>query len=232
MVHPGKLDLIRHYIKPYYPGYIAVIDIAALKIRNDLLGHLAVDREIKELEQIIDKYIDRKEFAIRIGGDEWLLFFPNNPKQKLQYIANRYSAKKIKLIVGWQCEAIDKLKVIKKRQKTKNSILHRGLKICYVPISNDDEIETKSKIIFDNVNYDFGYDMVNYPRKYTNIIDKTKKQAWQSINLDLPEIYCPFCHHKEFNWQGGDMSLFGAYGNCKHCEAEVSFSTKISQALK
>ncbi len=223
MVHPGKLDIIRHYLEPYYPGYIAVIDIAALKIRNDLLGHLIVDQEIEELEQIINQYIEKKEFSIRVGGDEWLLFFPNHPEKQLQSIANKYSKKEIKLTVGWQCEAKDK-SVIKKTQATRDSTLYRGLKICYTSIKNNSEIETKSEIIFNNVNCQLGSDMVNCPISVINIIEKHKKKAWQSINLNLPKIYCPFCHHQEFNWIDGDTSLFGAYGNCNQCEAEVSFS--------
>ncbi|MGD1917493.1 MAG: diguanylate cyclase domain-containing protein [Pleurocapsa sp.] len=224
MVHPGKLDIIRHYLEPYYPGYIAVIDIAALKFRNDLLGHLVVDREIEELEEIINQYIDRREFSIRVGGDEWLLFFPNNPEKQLQSITNQYSKKQIKLIVGWQCEAKDKSATIKKAQEIRNSILYRGLKICYMPIKNNSEIKTKSEIIFDNVNYQLGYDVVNYPISAIDLIEVHKNKTWQSVNLNLSKIYCPFCHHQEFNWKDGDTSLFGAYGNCNQCDAEVSFS--------
>lgn len=47
------LEKIAGCIEPYYPGYIAIIDIAAFKIRNALVGHLTGDREIQGLENII-----------------------------------------------------------------------------------------------------------------------------------------------------------------------------------
>ncbi len=224
MILPGFLDKIRYHIKPYYPGYISVIDIAALKLRNDLLGHLAGDKDIEELEQIINQHLDRIEFSIRVGGDEWLLFFPNNPKKQLQSIANKYSRKKIKLVVGWQSKAINKLRVIKKVKEVKNSTLYRGIKICYIAINNDNELEQKSNILFENVNYNSKYYVVNCPIKATGFTDDFIEKTWQSIDLTLPKLYCPFCYHTEFNWEYGDMSLFGAEGNCQKCEAEVSFS--------
>jgi GGDEF domain-containing protein len=223
MIHPRFLNKIRHYIKPYYPGYIAVIDIAAFKIRNDLLGHLVGDKDIEELEQIIERHIDRKEFVIRVGGDEWLLFFPNNPIQQLQLIANRYSLKEVKLIVGWQSEAKNKLGE-KKIKETLVSTLYRGIKICYLAINNEIELEKKSEIILHNSNYNHRYFIVNQPFETPEIIAKPLEATWNSIDLKLPNLYCPFCYHTKFNWEDGDTSLFGAEGNCKQCEAEVSFS--------
>ena len=63
-------------------GYVAVIDIAALKLKNALLGVAIGDCEISDLETIIQQQIAR-ELIVRVAGDQWLLFFNYPPLRRL-----------------------------------------------------------------------------------------------------------------------------------------------------
>ena len=55
---------------------ICFIDINGLKTINDTLGHEAGDKLISEVSSSILKVIDELGFMMRIGGDEFLLVFP------------------------------------------------------------------------------------------------------------------------------------------------------------
>ena len=223
MIHPKFLAKIENQIKPYYPGYLAVIDIAAFKIRNGLLGHLEGDRDIIDLETIIIQNIDNPNFQARIGGEEWLLFFLDRPVKQLQKIADDYSAKKIKVTVGWRCKAQNPINQSKEIRKTKKSVLERGIKICYTAIENANELVDKSEMLRYNSQYSHTAFPVNIPVETTQKILQSYQQTWRSVDLTLPGFYCPFCQHTEFNWEDGG-GMFEADGNCKKCQAEVAFS--------
>ncbi|MEM8829874.1 MAG: GGDEF domain-containing protein [Cyanobacteria bacterium P01_G01_bin.19] len=223
MIHAKFIAKIQDYIKPYYPGYLAVIDIAAFKIRNDLLGHLEGDRDILDLETIIIQNIDNPNFKARIGGEEWLLFFPNHPVKQLQAIADDFAAKKIKVTVGWRCQAQNQISQLKDIKETKKSVLYRGIKICYTAIDNPSELVNKSEMLKYNTDYSHTAFPVNKPVETLQKILQPYQQIWQSIELTLPQFYCPFCQHTKFNWEDGG-GMFNAEGNCQKCHAEVAFS--------
>lgn len=57
-------------------GYLVFLDMDNLKKINDIHGHKAGDRALKNLGNLLSRYtIDG--LACRLGGDEFLLFLPD-----------------------------------------------------------------------------------------------------------------------------------------------------------
>jgi len=61
----------------YYPLFISMIDLDGLKLINDAYGHQTGDLAIIEVASQISKHIRKKDFAARIGGDEFVIIYPN-----------------------------------------------------------------------------------------------------------------------------------------------------------
>ena len=59
----------------YNNGALCFIDINGLKQTNDKYGHKYGDELIKEVVNVINSAIRRKDFVIRLGGDEFLIVF-------------------------------------------------------------------------------------------------------------------------------------------------------------
>ncbi len=56
---------------------VAYIDIVGLKRVNDSEGHLAGDRLLRRVVQVIKKHLRPYDLAIRLGGDEFLFAMSN-----------------------------------------------------------------------------------------------------------------------------------------------------------
>lgn len=54
---------------------VSVIDLDDLKAINDKYGHMAGDEAIKDVAGIIKEYVGELGHTIRMGGDEFLIFF-------------------------------------------------------------------------------------------------------------------------------------------------------------
>ncbi len=82
----------RHYLKRYMEEEIdrsvrynkqfsiAMIDIDNFKKYNDTYGHQAGDKLLKDLSSLLKKNIRKTDRAIRYGGEELLVAFPETPK--------------------------------------------------------------------------------------------------------------------------------------------------------
>lgn len=57
---------------------VCFVDMNNLKKVNDLHGHVEGDNAIKLLVDCIKKFLDKDDFVARIGGDEFLVVFPND----------------------------------------------------------------------------------------------------------------------------------------------------------
>lgn len=58
-------------------------DVNGLKITNDALGHHEGDRLILGSVKAINRHLGERDFACRIGGDEFALFLPNTDEAEL-----------------------------------------------------------------------------------------------------------------------------------------------------
>jgi diguanylate cyclase (GGDEF)-like protein len=77
---------IQHYT-------IAVIDIDNLKTLNDTSGHLKGDSAIRKVAAIIKEHIRKDDIAIRYGGDEFIILFPNTKNELADNIMERIKNK-------------------------------------------------------------------------------------------------------------------------------------------
>lgn len=64
-----------------YPLCIISCDLNDLKNVNDTLGHHKGDQMIVKAAEIIRRHMPNKEYLIRTGGDEFLIFLPNTEEE-------------------------------------------------------------------------------------------------------------------------------------------------------
>ena len=61
---------------------IAMIDIDHFKRVNDIYGHLIGDKALKHIVNIINAHLSKKDYFIRFGGEEFILFLRKNRKKR------------------------------------------------------------------------------------------------------------------------------------------------------
>jgi diguanylate cyclase (GGDEF)-like protein len=76
-----------------FPLTIAMLDIDDFKLVNDTFGHLKGDEVLKIWGEIILNSIRNSDIAVRYGGEEVLLIFPNTKKDGVFYILDRIKKK-------------------------------------------------------------------------------------------------------------------------------------------
>ena len=72
-----------------FPLSVAMLDIDNFKTINDTFGHLKGDEILKTWGEIILNSIRNSDIAVRYGGEEVLLIFPNTKKEAVFYIVDR-----------------------------------------------------------------------------------------------------------------------------------------------
>jgi len=77
------------------PLSIIIGDINGLKLTNDAFGHLAGDKLIKVIGNIISETTRKNDIAARWGGDEFIILLPNSKIKDANLLINRIQ-KKIK----------------------------------------------------------------------------------------------------------------------------------------
>lgn len=70
-------DMLNKYGEEYRDLTICYIDINNLKIVNDTLGHSCGDDLILTVSKTIKDFLKEEELICRLGGDEFLVIFPN-----------------------------------------------------------------------------------------------------------------------------------------------------------
>ncbi len=83
-----------------FPLSIAMLDIDDFKLVNDTFGHLKGDEVLKTWGEIILSSIRNSDIAVRYGGEEVLLIFPNTEKEAVFYIVDRIKKKFSKVDFG------------------------------------------------------------------------------------------------------------------------------------
>lgn len=78
------VSIINRDINSYKTIRCAVVDLNGLKMVNDNYGHAAGDELIKSFGHILRKSLDEKNMPYRIGGDEFVIIFPNATKEKVK----------------------------------------------------------------------------------------------------------------------------------------------------
>jgi len=71
------------------PLSLIMLDIDDFKIYNDMLGHQAGDRILKELAQLIKNQSRKMDYVCRYGGEEFTIILPRTEKKEAFLIAER-----------------------------------------------------------------------------------------------------------------------------------------------
>jgi len=71
------------------PLVVVCLDLDGLKQTNDRLGHAVGDHVIKEFARRLQKAVRGSDFAVRMGGDEFLVVLLECPSEKVQLVLNR-----------------------------------------------------------------------------------------------------------------------------------------------
>lgn len=70
-----------------------MLDIDDFKQVNDVYGHPIGDEVLKITAQIIENNIRASDYAIRIGGEEILIFLPNTDQEEGKMVAEKLRQK-------------------------------------------------------------------------------------------------------------------------------------------
>jgi len=77
-------------VKRYKSSFsIVLLDIDDFKRVNDEYGHLAGDRVLQILADILRRTLRKVDIIARYGGEEFILLLPNSEKEEAELIANR-----------------------------------------------------------------------------------------------------------------------------------------------
>lgn len=67
----------------------AMIDIDHFKHVNDVYGHLSGDDVLRQITVVISKSVRNVDFVYRVGGEEFLIIFPNSTAEEADVYAKR-----------------------------------------------------------------------------------------------------------------------------------------------
>ncbi len=91
-----------------YPLTVLMLDLNGFKQINDRYGHPTGDLVLKEFAEHLNRSIRGSDFAMRVGGDEFLVLLPECPLGQLQTVLARLSPLEVsvdsqKIPVSFSC---------------------------------------------------------------------------------------------------------------------------------
>lgn len=94
-------------LKHYDSGVFLMMDVDEFKYINDKYGHLAGDRTLMELANIMKQCFFKKDLLGRMGGDEFAVFLPgahneNMVESKVEHLNDRFAQMGRRLGIGGQ----------------------------------------------------------------------------------------------------------------------------------
>ena len=69
------------------PGALLLIDVDHFKSVNDSLGHLAGDKVLKQIAEILDDRLRESDSLARLGGDEFAILLPDTGLREARLVA-------------------------------------------------------------------------------------------------------------------------------------------------
>ena len=82
--YENDISIIEKNKDNYKSIEVAVIDLNGLKNVNDTYGHITGDNMIRKFGEILRTTLSKNNKAYRIGGDEFIIIFLDNTKEKLR----------------------------------------------------------------------------------------------------------------------------------------------------
>ncbi len=83
------LELLSLYERYQTPFSVLMYDIDNFKTINDNYGHDIGDNVLIEMSQLIQSYIRKNDYLIRIGGEEFIILFSETHLQKAKIVAEK-----------------------------------------------------------------------------------------------------------------------------------------------
>jgi diguanylate cyclase (GGDEF)-like protein len=82
-------ELSRMDVERQLPISVIVADVNGLKVTNDALGHNEGDKLLQKAAEVLKNACRAEDIAARIGGDEFVIFFPQTTVEDVSEIAQR-----------------------------------------------------------------------------------------------------------------------------------------------
>ncbi len=79
----------RYEKDPESPFALAMADVNGLKLTNDAFGHLAGDRLLRRVGDILTRESRSSDIVVRIGGDEFVLILPDTDQKTAEQLIDR-----------------------------------------------------------------------------------------------------------------------------------------------
>ena len=73
----------------FLPLAIIMVDVNGLKLTNDAFGHHIGDELLKKVAKNLISCDSKGGFACRVGGDEFLMVFPNTDENEAEYLVDK-----------------------------------------------------------------------------------------------------------------------------------------------
>jgi len=97
-------EFFRDFKKFGYPFSVIMLDLDNFKQVNDTYGHLAGDKVLKEVGNILRNYLRAKDVPARTGGEEFTIILPGITREEALMVAERLR----KVIANYTVEHEDK----------------------------------------------------------------------------------------------------------------------------
>jgi len=212
-MHP--LDEFKRDMTGHLPGLLVLFDIADAKRRNCHLGHLTVDKDIDEMNELVRISVGPDGLARRVGGDEWLAIYKTDSLKPFTTLLGTYYREQ-EIRVGWKATG-EKDGSVKVAERIVSSKIIRSLRCIYTFATSVEDAGVSVEKLLDH-NYGLP---PNIPIPLSDIAD-IKKSGWSCVTdypVELP--FCPFCEGRDFTWIDGDSSVYSGWGTCRACGANV-----------
>jgi diguanylate cyclase (GGDEF)-like protein len=82
-------DEIKRVTRYQTPLSLLMIDIDYFKLYNDNYGHLAGDKVLQDLSNLLKKYCREADLIVRFGGEEFVVLMPNTDAEGAKILAER-----------------------------------------------------------------------------------------------------------------------------------------------
>jgi GGDEF domain-containing protein len=196
------------------PGFLYSFNIADLKRRNCNLGHLVGDKDIEELDGLLQGLACDAAIVERSDGQRWFMLSRRNENSAVQAVLDRYQ-RTDRLSAGWQIEATRGGAERVDRQTVPTAI-SRGVRCLCTEIKSPAELTAAMTAMKEN---DYSLP-VNRPLPLSTL--PTRKKWCCVAAYPGQDPACPFCQGHDFEWDGGDGSYYSGDGRCRSCGAEIS----------
>lgn len=216
-MHESYLADFKNNISSRLPGVLAYLNLADARRLNIHLGHETVDKVIEEITLGLADSTAPKGASKRVAGDIWLAFFKSPGLSSLAALLSEMT-KTDRITLGWKAtaEKDGKTGVVEQIVRTEITISCRCVFLNLASIDDfDEQIEQLSAHYW---KVDPGI-----PESLETAM-ASPEVRWCSVSAYPDEDpYCPFCKGRKFEWTDGDLTVYGASGDCKTCGADVDF---------